>query len=69
MGFPNSYRVCCVAHMLSLVLEIWPTIFKEMNTLVTLIKRVFCQSPLHCRPFRDFMENSGVRPKLPVIQC
>ena len=43
--------------MLSLVLEIWPTIFKEMNTLVTLIKRVFCQSPLHCRPFRDFMEN------------
>ena len=46
---PNSYHVCCVAHMLSLVLEILPTIFKEMNTLVTLIKRVFCQSPLRCR--------------------
>ena len=40
--FPNSYHVCCVAHML---LEI----FKEMNTLVTLIKKVFCESPLRHR--------------------
>ena len=63
---PNSYHDCCVAHMLSLVLEIWPTIFKEMTTLVTLIKRVFCQSLLCRRLFRDFMERSGVRPKLHV---
>ena len=33
---PNANHVCCFTHILSLVLEIWPTVFTGMNRVLML---------------------------------
>ncbi|XP_071769057.2 trace amine-associated receptor 1-like [Centroberyx gerrardi] len=43
--FPNSRHVTCLAHLLNLVLEVFPDVFGDVNQLCALVKRVFCQAP------------------------
>ena len=51
---------------LNLVLEVWPVVFKQMNKVVTLVKKKFCQSPLYHCLYCEFMDSEGIKPKLPV---
>ena len=43
--FPNYGHITCFAHLLSLVLEVFPEVFEDGNRLCALVNKVFCQAP------------------------
>lgn len=65
--FPNSTHVTCFAHLLNLILQIFPEVFEDMNKLCALVKRVFCQSPQRRRQLREFQQEKGFTPHMPVF--
>ncbi|RXN07774.1 H-2 class II histocompatibility E-S beta chain-like protein [Labeo rohita] len=65
--FPNASHVTCLAHLLQLVLEVFPDKFEELNRMCALVKRVFCQSPKRRLELRAFMMQQGLSPLMPVF--
>ncbi len=65
--FPNANHVTCLAHLLQLVLEVFPDTFEELNRMCALVKRVFCQSPKRHLELRAFMMQQGLSPLMPVF--
>ncbi len=65
--FPNANHVTCLAHLLQLVLEVFPDTFEELNRMCALVKRVFCQSPKRRLELRAFMMQQGLSSLMPVF--
>ncbi|RXN06484.1 CGG triplet repeat-binding 1 [Labeo rohita] len=65
--FPNASHVTCLAHLLQLVLEVFPDKFEELNRMCALVKWVFCQSPKRRLELRAFMMQQGLSPLMPVF--
>lgn len=65
--FPNAVHITCLAHLLQLVLAVFPETFEELNRMCGLVKRVFCQSPQRRLELRAFMMQQGLSPLMPVF--
>ncbi|XP_046879422.1 uncharacterized protein LOC124469923 [Hypomesus transpacificus] len=64
--FPNSRHITCFAHLINLVLEVFPEVFGEVNRLCALVKKVFCQAPQRRLQLRAFMLEKGHSSVMPV---
>ncbi|KAJ8353378.1 hypothetical protein SKAU_G00209450 [Synaphobranchus kaupii] len=58
--FPNSRHVTCLAHLINLVLKVFPDVFGDVNQLCALVKKIFCQAPQRRLELRAFMQEQPV---------
>lgn len=65
--FPNSIHVTCLAHLLNLVLQVFPDTFEDLNRVCALVKRVFCKAPQRRQELRAYMQALGLAPVMPVF--
>ena len=65
--FPNSRHITCLAHLLNLVLEVFPDTFEDLNRVCALVKRVFRKAPQRRLELRAYMQALGVAPVMPVL--
>lgn len=65
--FPNSKHITCLAHLLNLVLEVFPDIFEDLNRVCGLVKKVFCKAPQRRLELRAYMQAQGLAPVMPVF--
>ncbi len=65
--FPNAKHITCLAHLLTLVLEVFPDTFKGINQVCSMVKKVFCKAPQHHRELLAYMQALCLAPIMPVF--
>ncbi|CAF0815749.1 unnamed protein product [Brachionus calyciflorus] len=68
---PNSRHITCAAHIIALVADTWRKELPKLDRLVSLIKFMFCKSPIRRSRYKTFLTemNAGkvILPPEPVL--
>ncbi|XP_063231072.1 uncharacterized protein LOC134535762 isoform X1 [Bacillus rossius redtenbacheri] len=65
--FPHCIHITCIAHILSLVGDVWRKTFKDVDAFVSAMKMLFCNAPARKARFMNYLRDRGLEVKAPVI--